>query len=209
MSNEVEHADAEKVDEALNHLKNGNCAEAESILLDVCTRCPDDYQFEYTEEGSRHIKCWDMLEFIAYSASLPACGEKVIAWVLSAYPRACYYLAYVLIEKGDFPGAIPWLLKGQSMEPGNPKFLRELGVAYAHMKKHQQSLACYQQAANLPGISRHERALALRGMGVQLIDLRRLDEAETRLKESLELEADNANAKRELMYVSQLRAKRQ
>jgi len=205
MANEVERADAEKVDEAMNHLKKGNIAEAESILLDVCTRCPDDYQYEYLKDNSRYIKCWDVLEFTVYCAAHPDGGEKFVSWVLSAYPRACYYLAYVLIEKGDFQGAIPWLVKGQSMEPGNPKFLRESGVAYAHMKKHQQSLDCYQQAANLPGISRHEHALALRGMGVQLIDLRRLDEAETRLKESLELEADNVNAKRELLYISRLR----
>jgi tetratricopeptide (TPR) repeat protein len=207
MTNELEHADAKKVDAALTHLKNGNIAEAEPILLDVCSRCPHDYQFEILEGDTRYVKCWDMMEFTVYCGAQPDGGDKVVAWILSAYPRACYYLAYVLIEKDDFPSAIQWLMKGQSMEPWNPRFFRELGVAYAHMKDHKQALICYEQAANLPGISRHDRALALRGMGVQLIDLRRLDEAETRLKESLELDANNANTKRELLYISQLRAK--
>lgn len=206
MQSETEHADAGKVDEALAHLHVWNTPEAESILLDVCSRCPDDFRYEYVEDDTRYIKFWDMPEFMEYVAAQPEESGENITWLPSAYPRACYHLAFLCIEKGDFRGAIQWLGKGRSMEPRNPKFLLEAGVAYAHLEEHQNAMARYHEALDLPGISVHGRAVALRGLGVQLIILGRLDEAEARLKESLALEPDNANARHDLMHISHLRA---
>jgi hypothetical protein len=45
----------------------------------------------------------------------------------------------------------------------------------------------------------------MRGQGVQLVDLERLDEAESALRRSLEFEQDNQLALEELEYVQQLR----
>jgi tetratricopeptide (TPR) repeat protein len=206
MHADTELADRKKVDQALEHLQNGDILDAESILLDVCSRCPDEYQYEETSDGNRFIKFWDRTEFLCYTfihGEDPK-NERVV-WLYAAYPPACYYLAFVLIEKRDFAGAIRWLTKGQSMEPQNPKFLLELGMAYGGLKDHEKSLGCYQQALDLATKAKLNPAVALRGMGVQLIELHRLDEAELRLRESLELEPANDIAKRELMYISQLR----
>lgn len=206
MYTNIEKADAERVEGAVKYIRNRNISDATAILLDVCSRCPEEYQYEYTSGGTRYIKFWDMAEFIA---SVPAHGQEKkenIVWLLSAYPRACYHLAFVLVEKGDFPGAISWLTKGWAMEPRNPKFLLELGFVYGQMKEHQKSYHCYQQAHDLASESRNQRAVALRGMGVQLIDLQCLDEAEARLKESLELDPDNSKAKFELVYIAKLRS---
>lgn len=51
-------------------------------------------------------------------------------------------------------------------------------------------------------------ARALSGKGVQLIDLERLDEAETALRQSLELEPESEIARNELEYIEQLRSQR-
>jgi tetratricopeptide (TPR) repeat protein len=208
MQTDTEKADASKVNKALEHLKNGNLSEAEPILSDVCSRCPDEYEYAYTDHGTRYIKFWDMQEFMTYVAAHRKEGGEPITWLYSAYPRACYHLAFVLIEKNDITGAIRWLTKGQSLEPENPRFLLELGVAHARLKEHQKSYDCYVQAYEIAGASKQVRAAALRGMGVQLIDLGRLDEAEARLRESLTFEADNANAKGELAYIAELRSGR-
>lgn len=205
-ANPVEQADVQKVEEALWHLQNGDLAAAESILLDVCARCPDHYQYEYVEDNTRYIKFWDMVEFFHYVSLQPKDNKQGCVWLLSAYPRACYHLAFVSIERRDYPGAIQWLAKGRSLEPHNPKFLLESGVAYGQMNQHQQALDCFQQAMDLPRILPLERSMALRGMGVQLIDLGQLEEAEAKLQQSLALDPDNANTQRELTYISELRA---
>ena len=175
-------------------------------LLDVCSRCPADYVYQYVESDTRSIKFWDLVEFLHYVSLQPKDTKRGCVWLLSAYPRACYHLAFILVERRDYPGAIQWLAKGRSLEPGNPKFLLESGVAYGQMNQHQQAFDCFQQALDLPRILPLERSIALRGMGVQLIDLGRLDQAEMRLQQSLALDADNANTQRELTYISELRA---
>jgi hypothetical protein len=52
-------------------------------------------------------------------------------------------------------------------------------------------------------------ARALRGQGVQLVDLDRLDEAEDALRRSMELEPDSETAHNELSYIRDLREKRE
>jgi len=208
MTQEFEDADAGRVTQAIQHIQNKNFTQAEALLLDVCSRCPDEYRYEYIEGDTRFIKFWDQQEFIEYVATQPKDRLEKIVWIQSVYPRACYYLAYVLVEKNDYRGAVRWLTKGQAMEPSNPNFLLELGVAYGYLMQYQKSLECYQQALHLPGLSKHDRAVALRGTGVQLIDLQRLDEAKAHLNESLELEPDNPIARDELIYIARLRSGR-
>ena len=68
---------------------------------------------------------------------------------------------------------------------------------------------CYVRAATVrdwalpPQIVR-----ALRGQGIQLVDLDRFDEAEAALQQSLELEPDSQTARNELGYIEDLRKKR-
>lgn len=205
MQTDVERSDADKVDMAQEQFRSGNVSDAEALLRDVCSRCIDEYQYEWVSDGTRYIKFWDAEEFMAYVTVYGQIrGEKVI-WLRSAYPRACHQLAYILVERGDLSGAVHWLEKGRAMEPTNAKFLLELGVVNAHLNEHQKSYDCFRQGLD-SAIFGHDRAVALRGMGVQLIDLQRLDDAETCLEESLSIEPENEGAKRELGYIAQLRS---
>ena len=52
-------------------------------------------------------------------------------------------------------------------------------------------------------------ARALRGQGVQLVDLDRLDEAEDALRRSMALEPDSETVHNELSYIRDLREKRE
>jgi len=206
LQTEIEKADAKKVDQALDHLNEKDISLAEALLRDVCSRCPNEYVYDYIINGSRYIKFWSAAEFTEYVAIRGEDNaQQTVFWILSAYPRACFYLAYVLVDKHDLEEALQWLNRGMTMEPQNPNFLLEMGVVYAHMKKPQRSFNCYQEAFGLPNLPNLKRAAVLRGMGIQLMDLNRLDEAEGHLMESLELEPDNPTAKQELLYLSNLR----
>ncbi|HPC36037.1 MAG TPA: WG repeat-containing protein [Candidatus Marinimicrobia bacterium] len=199
MLSKVEQADAKKVEQALEYLNDGDFELAQIILEEVCSRCPENYEYEFTEGDKHYIKLWDNLEFLSYLNKM-----EEIYWIPSVYPRACYYLAYILIEKGKYKKAISWLNKGLLMEPQNPKFFTELGAVYGRLGDYFRSLDYYKQALNLPNIRNHERAIALRGAGVQLINLGHLDEAKNYLKESLEIEENNDIAINELNYISKV-----
>jgi len=203
---DIERTDAKKVDEAQTHITNRNFAQAEDILKDVCSRCPETYQYKYLSNGTLTIKFWDLQEFMQYIANNEEDRKKEILWQESAYPRACYYLAYVQVEKSDFQKAIESLERGRLMEPQNPKFLLELGVIYGRLKDHSKALDCYRSARIIDSITERDKAIALRGMGVQLIDLGKLEEAELVLKQSLQIEPNNSITEKELAYIAHLKS---
>jgi tetratricopeptide (TPR) repeat protein len=98
----------------------------------------------------------------------------------------------------------PWL----SLQVHYPK-RGTCWLCLAEQKRHEEALACHVRAASTwdwapkPYIAR-----ALRGQGVQLIDLERLNEAEQALQRSLKLQPDSGRARHELQYIADLRKKR-
>lgn len=201
---DIEKADAEKLKKALQHFDNSELSEAEQILLDVAARAPLKYDYEYVEGETRYIKFWDMVEFMSFVGNPENCNKEIISWVESVYPRACYYLGFIYVHAGNFTSAVHWLEKGKSMEP-HPKILSELGAAYNGLGDYEQALVCYQEVVNSTTyVSKNVMALALRGIGCQLIELNRLDDAKKCFYLSLELDPDNAVAKNELCYIAMI-----
>jgi len=208
MQTEIEKNDAKKVEKALKLLSEKDIPAAQALLTDVCSRCPDNYEYEYTMDGSQYIKFWSLMEFTEYVAKRGEdTTQQSLLWIPSVYPRACFYLAYILVDKRDLDGSLRWLKRGMTMEPGNPNFLLEMGVVYAHMKESLRSFECYKKAVTLTNLSKDKHATALRGLGVQSIDLEQWEDAEKYLNASLEIEPDNQIAKQELLYLAQVRLK--
>ena len=82
-------------------------------------------------------------------------------------------------------------------------------VVLGKLKRHEEALQCYIRAATVrEWAPATQIARALRGQGVQLVDLERLDEAEAALQESLGLEPDSEIARNELDYIAQLQGQR-
>ncbi len=84
-----------------------------------------------------------------------------------------------------------------------------LEYAACMMAQHRQAeaVAAIQETLDHPAILSNEgRARLLRNKGVALIDLNRLDEAQTALNESIRLLPDNPQARNELQYIARLRA---
>jgi hypothetical protein len=69
-------------------------------------------------------------------------------------------------------------------------------------------LECYVKTAQRDWAPASQIARAVRGQGVQLIDLDRLDEAENVLRRSLELEPESKVAQNKLGYIENLRRQR-
>jgi Flp pilus assembly protein TadD len=72
----------------------------------------------------------------------------------------------------------------------------------------QDALVAWERALKLPELSDPIKARMLRGRGVALIELKRLNEAEQSFRSALVLEPGSANAQNELAYIAALRAGR-
>lgn len=125
-----------------------------------------------------------------------------------------YFLrAYGLIELGRNAQAREALEKAIAMSPRNAHYLVELASLYRSEKKWTEAIARYETAAQLarefsPSETKvGELGEALRGRGYVLVELGRLEEAETTYKQCLEINSADKAALAELRYVQSRRQK--
>jgi len=205
---ETEAVDAKKVQAAIEHLRNGDVEGARCLLEEVIANAPDEYVYQYEEEGKLYIKFWDQSEFMHYVEwqSKQGKAERPVIWTESAYPHAYYLLGYINVDQKSYRRALELLEAGQRLEPGNPKFLIEKAVAYSALGEHEQALSLYTQIPDAgPRVTSAQKARALRGKGYELIELGQLDAAEEAFRESLKYEPDSKVALNELGFIAELR----
>jgi tetratricopeptide (TPR) repeat protein len=203
----IEKTDAEIVDKAIQLLHENELDAAIKILREVVLNTPNEYSNEYDIEDVRYIKFWDKNQFVHYvtwKRQFDVIGE--INWVPNAYPRAHYYLGYILIHKKQFEAALPYLSAGNLLEPTNPAIIFELANAHLALGNSAQAIDLFNNInKESEHVSGKDYARSLRGKGIALIDQGKLDEAEGALLESLKGDPGNQLASNELVYISQLR----
>ncbi len=202
---DIEKQDADKVNQALRAIKQNNLSSARSLLNEVISNTPSNYQHSYINGNEEFIKFWSRSEFLQYVRSLSRRDENVV-WINNAYPRAYYFLAYLDVHEGKYNSAINHLENSLKLEPDQPSCYCEMAIAYSGLGQHEYALSLYNKALQVrPHITAETKARALRGIGVELIDLQQLDLAEKYLQESLQYEPKSATAHNELEYIYNLR----
>ena len=187
----------------------GSYAEAEALLEAAVQSMPTGWKPEQNDGRHLTVAFWDQEEFLAYVRNHPH-PEQSIFWVDKSYSRAWYLQAVAASKQGQYERALFCVDCGLELEPDHPELWNEKGYLLARLKRHQEALDCYLRAASVRvWAPRAQVARALRGEGVQLVDLDRLEEAETVLRKSLELEPDSEVAKKELDYIKTLKSRRQ
>lgn len=200
-----EEADAKRVDEAMALIKRNSYAEAVQILSSVVQNAPKVYRHTTEVNDALYMRFWDQSEFINFVRKDPPSRQTY--WVMSAYPRAYYYLGFISIAKGRFQEAIEFLDAGALMEPTNPKFKTEKAHALSKSGRFSEALSELDGVIGPgPHVSEEMFALALRSRGSSLIELGDLDGAERALAKSLEYDPSNKVALNELEYIRQLAA---
>ena len=72
-----------------------------SILKNIYSHIPNNYQNSYMKNDVIFIKVWDQHEFMSYIEY--TYQQKVnCRWIGNAYPRCCYLIAIILIEKSEY-----------------------------------------------------------------------------------------------------------
>lgn len=141
-------------------------------------------------------------------------GEGKVVAASDPYPSIAFLLGSYYNEVGrstdalrvlDAGLALPGGLTGQGLGTTRPHLASERGVALLKMRRWPEALTAYDSGLALAGLQAKDKARMLRGRGFALIELRRLDEAESTFRESLKAEPGNALAFNELRYIAQLR----
>ena len=150
---------------------------------------------------------WDMTEFMAYiERHKEVDPHRKLVWRGISYSKALYLTAFLAVERRDWNTALEYLDAGLELEPDHPVLLSEKAMVLGSLKKHGESYELYLKAASSrPWSPITQRGRAIRGAGMQMIDLGRLDEAERILRQSLELEPNSEVAQNELLYIAALR----
>jgi tetratricopeptide (TPR) repeat protein len=167
----------------------------------------------YSDSGKQVYVARNLAETILLLAMSAAADDKKDAQVIDTIcPDVFYMTGYAYVDLGKIDEAIPNVNKAIAMSPLNSQYLSELGHLYQVQRKHEESLKIFQESEaaadkwSPESVKKDELARAKRGVGFNLIELNRLDEAEAKFKECLELNPDDKGASNELAYIRSLRS---
>ncbi len=183
-------------------------AEAKSSLQAFVAGMPAGWK-PVTEEGDNlRVAYWDLEHFLACALRERESGNKKrLVWARPSYSKAYYLLAFISLETGRKAEAKQHIDRALELEPDHPLLLCEKGLILQTMSEHEEAVGSFDTALRSKGcVTGPEKARALRGKGVSLIDLGRLDEAEQAFTESLKIAPGNRIALDELEYIRRIRA---
>lgn len=190
-------------------LTSGRAAEAIEILDPIIAR----HDKRHADDPRLYFCADTVEESILLAAIAEETGKESVIVVGSPLCFALWAKGYALVELGRIPEALPYLERATAMAPLNSQYLSELGHVYQELKQWDKALAAFTQAADAAEFLKGDRRIrwltrAWRGMGFNLIELRRWDEAEAMFNKALELDPNDAKAKNELAYIARHRPKK-
>jgi tetratricopeptide (TPR) repeat protein len=143
----------------------------------------------------------------------PSGRQRRVEAYPNPYPGLALALGAYYNEAGRPDDALRVLAVGQREDtvlgiPGQhlPALINEHAVANGALRRWADALADDDRGLALPNLSAPDRALLLRGRGLALTELGRMDEAAKSYQDSLGLEPGNPRAQSELAYIARLRA---
>jgi tetratricopeptide (TPR) repeat protein len=205
--------DAAVVREALEARTPADLARHMDALKTVMSHGPAVYPTIETRGDRTIVRSIDMaqgtaLSLVASAAAVKAGQNKVnIELAFNTYPMAALLLGSNAVERRQPEEALRWLDRGLAWQPDNLYLVTEKGAALALQHRFADALALYEATLALNAINFDDASQArlLRSKGFALIELGRLNEAETAYEASLKLEPGHGGAQRELRYIAEQR----
>jgi len=124
---------------------------------------------------------------------------------------ALYLKGYASIELNRIDTAIEYLNRAIKMSPVNSMYQSELGHIYQLKKQWQKAIDIFTKAESdartysPDDVKIKELTRAKRGIGFNLIELGKLDEAEKQFEQCIEIDSNDKASKNELEYIIHLR----
>ncbi len=168
---------------------------------------------QYNNNEQKHYAARGQVEILYYM--LKAASENISAVAVSTTcSDALYLIGYASLDLGKVEDAEKYLLRAVEMAPVNSMYLSELGHVYQIKRNWEIALKIFQDSENNveayspPSLKTKELLRAKRGIGFVLIELGKLDEAEKKFRECLEIDENDKKALNELNYIKGLRSKK-
>ena len=200
----------EVLNEGIGALKAGRVEEA---INEYFNKVLDYFGKKYADEKRRIYCARTPAETLNYLTRAAADKESAIA-APKTWAYAFFMKGYALMDLRRGPEAKPLIERAVALSPNNAQFLSELGQIHQSAGNWPKALETFQHAeesardVSPPETRGTDLSRAMRGVGFALIELGRLDEAEKKFRQCLELNKGDQKAIGELKYIQNLREKK-
>lgn len=168
-------------------------------------------QYQYDSKDQKYYAARTVTDTLFYMATAAKNKQQASA-VKPLCADALYFKAYASIDLGNIEDAKDYLKRAIDMAPANAMYLSELGHVYQTNRGWNAALETFSSAEKMadsfspPELKKAELLRAKRGVGFSLTELGKLDEAESKFKECLELDPSDQKSANEIKYINQLRS---
>ena len=178
------------------------------MILEGCLyETPEDYRNEFSWKGKRYIKFWDSDEY----HNCQRLYDPGVILLYNAYPKACYLLSIIHLERGMFEEAFDVLMFGFELEPYQPNLINQMGnllSRWATTKGDTSLLHLSNRYFQAAFVSRDhntnaQKARSLRGLGFNHVESGDLELAREYFLHSLNY-AEHKYARNELKTIEWL-----
>lgn len=194
------------VDQGYTYLKTSKLNQAIAEFDSAIKLCGD-----FESDGKQVYTARTLAENLSYLTAAAATGVSAEVFD-TACSDAFYLKGYALLDFGKLEEAEIHVQKAVTMAPNNAMYLAELGHIFQTKRNWEKALAYFTEAESAADIYSPEQVKvselcrAKRGMGFNLIELGKLDDAEKKFREALAYNAKDKTALSEIEYIKQLRS---
>lgn len=195
------------LNKASDLLDQGQLKQSLKLLKQVTDKMPKGWKPHQESANKVKIAYWDDEYADACKAKDESLSGKTVVDSRLSYSRAYYLQGYIEVERDNLAQAMIYINKGLALEPDSPRLHGEKGSIYLQMANNEAAVLERDMVleSTTGCVLDSDKAFSLFNKGVSLIDLNRLDEAETALKQSLEY-GENPDVENELDYIAKIRS---
>jgi Tfp pilus assembly protein PilF len=194
------------IGQAFSAIQAGDPARALSTVEPVLASFEKDFSGE-----KRHIFCSETAEQEGYYLTTADGGADNVRLVTATWCEAQYVKAFALVDLQRLDDAKLVFERLVGYAPKHARYLNELGYVFLKKKEWQHSIDIYTSAeaaaSFTPERRDYERCVAFRGIGYDLVELGRLDDAEAVYRKCLAIIPDEPKSLGEIEYIKDQRKK--
>jgi len=187
--------------------------QADVAIKDYFDKVIESCKAQYLNGDQKYFASRSTKETLYYMVKASTEKQNAVA-VAPTCADALYLKGYASIDLGQLDIGERFIRQAVEMSPVNAMYISELGHIYQTRRDWKNALDTFAQAEKYaqdfspPAIVDKELSRAKRGVGYNLTELGRFDEAEAKYRECLKIDGNDETALRELEYIKSLRQKK-
>jgi len=194
------------IGQAFSAIQGGEPVRALAMVEPVLASFDKEFSGE-----KRHIFCSQTAEQDGYYLTTADGGADNVRLVTATWCEALYVKAFALVDLQRLDDAQSAFERLVAFAPKHARYINELGYVFLKKKEWQHSIETYMRAEAAatftPERRDYERCVAFRGIGFDLVELGRLDDAEAAYRKCLAIIPGEPKSLGEIEYIKEQRKK--